>query len=200
MKSVSKDEVLDAAEANASANVVLKLRVSLKGRPMRSFSFVKEIVTVGRDPEADVFLDNPGVSRDHLRLEKCAGGYCAEDTGSANGTLLNDEPLQRAILEEDDVLRVGKFTLWVGYEKDRRESHPEPPPPATTNVGTTVLTTAELERMLTKVRDFDTEPRAEAPEPRSLPAPLAPSLWVYVATAAVLGALLGSALTWWVIR
>jgi pSer/pThr/pTyr-binding forkhead associated (FHA) protein len=197
---VSNDETLDSAEANAQPAIVLKLRVSLKGRPIRSFSFVKDVVTIGRDPEADVFLDNPGVSRHHLQLEKCAGGYCAEDSGSANGTLLNDKPLQRSTLEEDDVLRVGKFTLWASYEKDRREARHEAALPATTNVGTTVLTTAELERMLTKVRDFDAEPRPAPPGPPPAPATAARSGWRSVAAAAVLGALLGSALTWWVIH
>ena len=41
------------------AEQLLKLRVTLKGRPVRAYSFKKECITVGRDPESDVFLDKP---------------------------------------------------------------------------------------------------------------------------------------------
>ena len=52
---------------------VLTLRLSMMGRPVRSYTFGKPTVTVGRDPDADVFIDNPGVSREHLRFEAHRG-------------------------------------------------------------------------------------------------------------------------------
>lgn len=55
-------------------STVLKLRLSLMGRPVRNYTFDKPVVCVGRDPEADIFVDNPGVSRDHFRLERTPSG------------------------------------------------------------------------------------------------------------------------------
>ncbi|WP_410959467.1 FHA domain-containing protein, partial [Salmonella sp. SAL4433] len=55
-------------------NSVLTLRLSMIGRSVKSFTFSKPLITVGRDPEADVFIDNPGVSREHLRFERAADG------------------------------------------------------------------------------------------------------------------------------
>ena len=64
---------------------VLSLRLALMGRPVRSYVFGKPVILVGRDPEADVFIDNPGVSREHIRLElNPEGEYEVVDLGSAN--------------------------------------------------------------------------------------------------------------------
>src|SRR4030095_11896681 len=79
------------------------------------------VISVGRDPGADVYVDNPGVSRDHFRLERVEGGeYQVVDLGSANGTFVNDQMVNSAVVHNNDVVRFGKYTLWVGYESDRR--------------------------------------------------------------------------------
>jgi len=151
---------------------VLKVRLSLKGRPIRSYRFKQETVTVGRDPDSDIFLDNPGVSRHHLRLHGTARGhYEAEDLGSANGTFLNDKSMsgQSEILMENDVLHIGKFSLWISYEDERR-GHQGGDTRAMTPTafqGTTVLSTVELENL---VSDYRERADREAPPPVSAPA------------------------------
>ena len=132
-----------------SGTKLLKIRVSLKGRPIKSYTFSQDVVTVGRNPEADIFLDNPGISRDHLKLEMTTRGfYAAEDLGSANGTILNDEQIKREYLMNNDVLRIGKFSLWIGYEEDRRDTDESKAAPASTFQGTTVLSAEELDGMI----------------------------------------------------
>jgi len=134
-------------------HAMLRVRVSLKGRPIRSYTFDKDVIEIGRDPESDIYLDNPGISRHHLRLGKTLQGYYAEDLGSANGSFLNDDPLHRELVKRDDVLRIGKFSLWISYEEDRRGSDGQDKvvPPAVQQ-GTTVLSTTELELMMVKAR------------------------------------------------
>jgi predicted component of type VI protein secretion system len=100
---------------------LLKVRLSLKGRPIRTYTFNKRTVTIGRDPTSDIFLDNTGVSRQHAKIERTPGGYVVEDMGSANGTLLNDQPVRQGYIGHDDVLQVGKFSMWMSVETDRRE-------------------------------------------------------------------------------
>jgi pSer/pThr/pTyr-binding forkhead associated (FHA) protein len=132
-----------------SGTKLLKIRVSLKGRPIKSYTFNQEVVSVGRNPEADIFLDNPGISRDHVRLEMTTRGfYAAEDLGSANGTFLNDQPIKREYLMNNDVVRIGKFSLWVSYEEDRRNTDAAPTASAAAFEGTTVLSAEELEGMI----------------------------------------------------
>ena len=103
---------------------VMRLRLALMGRPVKTFTFGKQLINIGRDPEADVFIDNPGVSREHLRLEMSPDGdYEVIDLGSANGTLLNELPVKMKIpLHSGDTIRLGKYTLTVSYELDRREA------------------------------------------------------------------------------
>jgi pSer/pThr/pTyr-binding forkhead associated (FHA) protein len=147
------------------SNRLLKIRVSLKGRPVNSYTFQQDEVTVGRNPEADIFLDNPGVSRNHVKLEMTTKGmYAAEDLGSANGTFLNDQLIKREFLMNNDVLRVGKYTLWIAYEEDRRgspDANAKPAPEA--YEGTMVLSTEDLERIVDSSREAERSMSA-APE------------------------------------
>jgi predicted component of type VI protein secretion system len=150
-----------------SENRLLKIRLSLKGRPIRTYAFNQESVLIGRNPEADIQLDNSGISRDHLRIAQTPGGYVAEDQNSANGTFVNDAPIQKQHLRNEDVIRIGKFSLWVNLEDDRRGSTATSGPAATTAMGaTTVLSTIELEKMIQAARAAEPAP---PPEPRSAP-------------------------------
>ncbi len=145
-----------------SSERLLKLRVTLKGRPVRTYAFNKETVMVGRDPSADVFLDNPGISREHLKMQIANGGeYEVQDLGSANGALLNDAPLRRQVLSNNDVIQIGKYALWVTYEEDRRgdvgpQAHASP----TADDRTVVLSSAEIEGMMKRARASEAEAQA----------------------------------------
>jgi predicted component of type VI protein secretion system len=84
-----------------------------KGAEPRSFA-LGERTTVGRDPEADVRIDDEGVSWHHLVIESRGGVLMAADLDSRNGTALNGEPLDRARrLRDGDVLTVGVYRLEV---------------------------------------------------------------------------------------
>ena len=69
---------------------------------------------VGRDPEADVSLDDEAVSWHHLEIEDRGGVLMATDLDSRNGTALNGEPLDRPRrLRDGDVLTVGEHRLEI---------------------------------------------------------------------------------------
>jgi pSer/pThr/pTyr-binding forkhead associated (FHA) protein len=83
------------------------------GAEPRSFS-LGDRTTVGRDPEADVCIDDEAVSWHHLEIESRAGVLMATDLDSRNGTALNGEPLDRPRrLRDGDVLTVGEYRLEV---------------------------------------------------------------------------------------
>jgi predicted component of type VI protein secretion system len=70
--------------------------------------------TVGRDPEADVHLDDEAVSWHHLEIESRGGVLIATDLDSRNGTALNGEPLDRPRrLRDGDTLIVGVHRLEI---------------------------------------------------------------------------------------
>jgi pSer/pThr/pTyr-binding forkhead associated (FHA) protein len=161
-----------ARQDSAAPDRLLRIRVTLKGRPVRTYTFKKEEVTVGRNPDADLFLDNPGVSRDHIKLERAANGdYVVHDLGSANGTMLNEQPVTRKFLANNDVIQLGKFALWITYEDDRRGTDSAGRSVApTAEDGTMVLSATELEGMLKKTRQAQDGPVA-GPWPGSGAAP-----------------------------
>jgi pSer/pThr/pTyr-binding forkhead associated (FHA) protein len=84
-----------------------------EGEP-RSFSLAAERTVVGRDPEADVCIDDEAVSWNHLEIENRGGVLMATDLDSSNGTALNGEPLDRPRrLRDGDVLTIGDHRLEV---------------------------------------------------------------------------------------
>ncbi len=69
---------------------------------------------VGRDPEADIPIDDEAISWTHLEIENRGGVLMATDLDSRNGTALNGEPLDRPRrLRDGDTLMVGGNRLEV---------------------------------------------------------------------------------------
>jgi pSer/pThr/pTyr-binding forkhead associated (FHA) protein len=130
---------------------LLRLHLTLKGRLIKLYTFTnsQDEIRIGRDPAADIFLDNPGVSRSHARISRTSAGWTLEDLASANGTFVNDEQITSRPLYEGDVIRVGKFTINCVVELDRRgDSQASPRLAQEAVLGTTVLSGEELARML----------------------------------------------------
>jgi hypothetical protein len=81
------------------------------GRVGESFPLERERMTIGRRPDADVFLDDVTVSRDHALLVRRGGGVFLDDLGSLNGTYVNRRRIESQRLSDGDELQVGKYKL-----------------------------------------------------------------------------------------
>jgi DNA-binding winged helix-turn-helix (wHTH) protein len=67
---------------------------------------------LGRDPDVQILLDSPGVSRRHARLTVSAGRATIEDLGSKNGTFVGDSRVEGAwSLGDGDTFTVGSVRL-----------------------------------------------------------------------------------------
>ncbi len=71
--------------------------------------------TVGRHPESDIFLNDVTVSRQHCRFLVSAEGLSVEDSGSTNGTYVNEARVDAAQLEPGDEVLVGRFHFVVAH-------------------------------------------------------------------------------------
>jgi pSer/pThr/pTyr-binding forkhead associated (FHA) protein len=82
-------------------------------------------LTVGRHPAlCDRVIDDPGVSRRHLRVGMAKGRLFAEDLNSLNGTVLDGEevaPFQPEPLSPEQVLVLGQVVLTVSRLSDEAE-------------------------------------------------------------------------------
>ena len=81
------------------------------------------IKTVGRAPRADFIVDAPLVSRLHCRLTAGAAELEVVDLDSTNGTFVNGQRIERAILRRGDRLGVGRVELMVA--RAASEAEPE---------------------------------------------------------------------------
>jgi pSer/pThr/pTyr-binding forkhead associated (FHA) protein len=70
-----------------------------------------DLVTAGRHPNSDIFLDDITVSRRHVEVTRAGGRFRVRDVGSLNGTYLNRERIEEADLGDGDELQIGRFKL-----------------------------------------------------------------------------------------
>lgn len=89
-----------------------ELVLRIKGRVIRSIPVDKPEIIIGREPSADVFIDNSGISRWHAKIAMTGDGFEVMDNGSSNGTFVNGYQLKKAQpLKNGDEIQVGKFSL-----------------------------------------------------------------------------------------
>ncbi len=81
------------------------------GRVGQSFPLRGERLMIGRSPEAEIFLDDVTVSRDHALLVRRNGEFYLDDLGSLNGTYVNRRRIESHRLADGDELQVGKYKL-----------------------------------------------------------------------------------------
>lgn len=71
-----------------------------------------DVVTVGRHPDSDIFLDDISVSRRHATFTRTANGYVISDLGSLNGSYINRDRIDTdVILSGGDEVQIGKYRL-----------------------------------------------------------------------------------------
>ena len=112
------DEADVAVEVEPAARVgmlVVKRGPNVGSR----FALEGEVVRVGRHPDSDIFLDDITVSRRHVELRATPDGYVVRDVGSLNGTYVNRQRTDFAVLDDGDELQIGTFKLVF---VDRRRS------------------------------------------------------------------------------
>jgi pSer/pThr/pTyr-binding forkhead associated (FHA) protein len=67
--------------------------------------------SAGRHPDSDIFLDDVTVSRRHAEFRLETDEFHVVDVGSLNGTYVNREPVDSAVLANGDEVQIGKFRL-----------------------------------------------------------------------------------------
>ncbi len=68
-------------------------------------------ISIGRQENSDIFLDDITVSRNHAGLTRTADGFSVSDNRSMNGTYVNKKLVEQANLVDGDELQIGKFKL-----------------------------------------------------------------------------------------
>jgi pSer/pThr/pTyr-binding forkhead associated (FHA) protein len=77
----------------------------------------RDATTVGRHPDADIFLDDVTVSRRHAELLRTSEGVVVKDLGSLNGSYVGGERVEQRTIGTGDEIQIGRFKLlYVGAD------------------------------------------------------------------------------------
>jgi hypothetical protein len=142
-----------------------KLTLLLGRRTLHVYDFKQASITIGRDEQADVRIDNPSVSRRHAEIRLGDGGWVVEDLGSSNGTFLRGNRLQGPQpIGLGDEIGFGKFSIVFGKALAPADGQAPAPagvarPPATPTAveGTMHIRPHEVKELL---KESDRERRA----------------------------------------
>lgn len=78
---------------------------------IREVPLDKERVMIGRKPSNEIQIENLAVSGEHACIVTILNDSFLEDLGSTNGTLVNGNPIKKHILQNNDVIEIGKYKL-----------------------------------------------------------------------------------------
>jgi hypothetical protein len=101
---------VDIDEMVEQAGAALVIRAG-GGRAGESFTLDDDKVSIGRTPDAGVFLDDVTVSRNHALLVRRRDGLYIDDLGSLNGTYVNRRRIESHALDDGDEIQIGKYKL-----------------------------------------------------------------------------------------
>ena len=101
-----------------------KMIVSIDGVVIKEVQLTKDRTTLGRRPYNDIVIDNLAVSGEHAVLQMTGSVVHLEDLNSTNGTYVNGKAAKKQLLQNGDLVEVGKYKIKYineavepGYEK-----------------------------------------------------------------------------------
>ncbi|WBU38762.1 FHA domain-containing protein [Homoserinibacter sp. YIM 151385] len=104
--SMEEQEAIGALPS-ASALLVVRRGPNVGAR----FLLDADVTTVGRHPDAEIFLDDVTVSRRHAEFIRMGTAFQVRDLGSLNGTYFDGVRIESALLTDGAEVQVGKFRL-----------------------------------------------------------------------------------------
>jgi len=97
---------IDSANVQSEVSWMPVLDVAGRRHPITQARTV-----VGRGSDADITIDDTGTSRKHVEILWDGQHAQARDLGSTNGSQLNGRPFQRANLDPDSVIQIGRTNI-----------------------------------------------------------------------------------------
>jgi len=118
VRSAAMAKVTPSADRNVTDTAVRRASVVLEVNGMKHPLDPPGIV-IGRGTEADLRINDPGVSRRHAEIRVFPGDSVARvsvvDLGSTNGILVNGQRVEQATLEDGSVVKIGNTTMTIRH-------------------------------------------------------------------------------------
>lgn len=124
--------VVQVTSENVSGTVTWSAVLEIAGK---RYPLNKSRTIIGRGTEADITVEDSGISRKHVEILWDGTRAQANDLGSTNGSQLNGRKLSSAALEADSVITIGQTTITLRLlpqAADATGPAPSAAPPAAT--------------------------------------------------------------------
>ncbi len=91
------------------------------------YPLTRSRTVVGRGSDADITVDDTGISRRHVLITWDGRQAQVEDLGSTNGSKLNGEPVRKGILEPESVVTIGRTRIVFRVLPQAAPTRPQAP-------------------------------------------------------------------------
>lgn len=122
VRSAALAKVTPSSERNVTESAVRRANVVLEVNGMRHPLEPPGLV-VGRGTDADLRINDPGVSRRHAEIRVFPGSDAPQvsvvDLGSTNGMLVNGQRVEQAVLDDGATIKIGHTTLTIHFVTPR---------------------------------------------------------------------------------
>ena len=99
-----------------------KMIISLDGAVIKEVQLTKERTTLGRRLYNDIVIKHLAVSGEHAVLQMVGHEVYIEDLSSTNGTYVNGKAVKKQLLQDRDMIEIGKYR--IQYDKEAGRSGP----------------------------------------------------------------------------
>jgi hypothetical protein len=124
VRSAAIARVTPAGGGSVTETAVRRANVVLEVNDMRHPLEPPGLV-IGRGTDADLRINDPGVSRRHAEIRVMPGSNAPSvsivDLGSTNGMLVNGQRVQQAQLDDGAVVKIGNTSMTVRYVRSRED-------------------------------------------------------------------------------
>ena len=139
-----------------------KLILSMDGLVLKEIELDKNRISIGRKPSNDVQIDNLAISGEHAVITTILDDAFLEDQNSTNGTYVNGQPVKKHVLQNNDLVELGKYRL--KFIKDSAAPAVSPSELVETAALKPIALNADGDLVSTQVID-QPEPEAEPTDP-----------------------------------
>ncbi len=118
-----------ASPAGAGGAAAAPRLVVTTPRGTREFPLDRDVLVLGRDPGADIQVDEQVVSRRHAEFRRAGAGWEIVDLGSMNGLAANGQRFQQKVLQDGETIRIAS-SVSLTFRSAAPAAAPAPAAPA----------------------------------------------------------------------
>ncbi|HWL59603.1 MAG TPA: DUF3662 and FHA domain-containing protein [Microbacteriaceae bacterium] len=115
--------MVDVRSANVQGQVVWTPIIEVNGQ---RHALRRARTVIGRGSEADITVDDGGISRRHVEILWDGKRAQVNDLGSTNGSRLDGRPVTQALLEPDSVVEIGRTRIVFRVLAQAQTAHAQP--------------------------------------------------------------------------